>query len=288
MKKNEMFRDWEFRYRYIYRKRRTKKSKQRFLSALVSDIYSMRTDVTVIAYDTLAYRSKNIYVGDIEKAEKVICTYYDTPVHALGSYFMFDWKDQRKKTIYSILLSFILLFSLGWWGMMIYNKNPHHVFDLLSVQTGITVLAFGSYFFLLGKAARGWPSRQTFIRNTSSILTMLEMIRTIDDPSVAYAFVDEGCYGEKGLDSVRSGMKKEAILFYLDSVGADTPLQFSGNYFSNKEQWLKQVDKLKEKNVNYIFSARKKQAQFFYLTKTDLRGKTFNWQNANQIIALFR
>lgn len=109
----------------------------------------------------------------------------------------------------------------------------------------------------MGKAARGWPSRQTFIRNTSSILTMLEMIRTIDDPSVAYAFVDEGCYGEKGLDSVRSGMKKEAILFYLDSVGADTPLQFSGNYFSNKEQWLKQVDKLKEKNVNYIFSARK-------------------------------
>lgn len=57
MKKNELFRDWEFRYRYIYRKRRTKKSKQRFLSALVSDIYSMRTDVTVIAYDTLAYRS---------------------------------------------------------------------------------------------------------------------------------------------------------------------------------------------------------------------------------------
>lgn len=48
---------------------------------------------------------------------------------------------------------------------------------------------------------------------------MLEMIRTIDDPSVAYAFVDEGCYGEKGLDSVRSGMKKEAILFYLDLLG---------------------------------------------------------------------
>ncbi|OUK45540.1 hypothetical protein BU183_02130 [Enterococcus faecium] len=140
----------------------------------------------------------------------------------------------------------------------------------------------------MGKAARGWPSRQTFIRNTSSILTMLEMIRTIDDPSVAYAFVDEGCYGEKGLDSVRSGMKKEAILFYLDSVGADTPLQFSGNYFSNKEQWLKQVDKLKEKNVNYIFKAKKKQAKFFELTKKDLRGKTFNWQNANQIIALFR
>lgn len=59
MKKNELFRDWEFRYRYIYRKRRTKKSKQRFLSALVSDIYSMRTDVTVIAYDTHIKNTKN-------------------------------------------------------------------------------------------------------------------------------------------------------------------------------------------------------------------------------------
>ena len=85
---------------------------------------------------------------------------------------------------------------------------------------------------------------------------MLEMIRTIDDPSVAYAFVDEGCYGEKGLDSVRSGMKKR-LFFYLDSVGADTPLQFSGNYFSNKEQWLKQVDKLKEK-TSIIFLVQEK------------------------------
>ncbi len=25
MKKNELFRDWEFRYRYVYRKRRTKR-----------------------------------------------------------------------------------------------------------------------------------------------------------------------------------------------------------------------------------------------------------------------
>lgn len=70
--------------------------------------------MTVIAYDTLAYRSKNIYVGDIEKAEKVICTYYDTPVHALGSYFMFDWKDQRKKNnlLYIIVLHFVVQFRL--------------------------------------------------------------------------------------------------------------------------------------------------------------------------------
>lgn len=93
------------------------KSKQRFLSALVSDIYSMRTDVTVIAYDTLAYRSKYL-CWRYRKAEKVICTYYDTPVHALGSYFMFDWKDQRKNNLlYIIVLHFVVQFRLV--GMMI-------------------------------------------------------------------------------------------------------------------------------------------------------------------------
>ena len=88
------------------------KSKQRFLSALVSDIYSMRTDVTVIAYDTLAYRSK-IFMLEISKSREVICTYYDTPVHALGSYFMFDWKDQRKNNLlYIIVLHFVVQFRL--------------------------------------------------------------------------------------------------------------------------------------------------------------------------------
>ena len=55
MKKNELFpRDWEFRYRYVYRKRRTKRVQNSvFLSALVSDIcqYENRCD-PVIAYDT--------------------------------------------------------------------------------------------------------------------------------------------------------------------------------------------------------------------------------------------
>lgn len=38
---------------------------------------------------------------------------------------------------------------------------------------------------------------------------------------------------EKGLRQREIGYEKR-LFFYLDSVGADTPLQFSGNYFQIK------------------------------------------------------
>lgn len=51
MEQTEGFKDWLFRYQYVYRLRRTEKSKKRFLAALVTDIAKMRKDVRVIEYD---------------------------------------------------------------------------------------------------------------------------------------------------------------------------------------------------------------------------------------------
>ena len=51
MNQTETFRDWLFRYRYVYRSRSTDKSKQRFLKALIADIIPFRKDLQVIEYD---------------------------------------------------------------------------------------------------------------------------------------------------------------------------------------------------------------------------------------------
>lgn len=51
MEQTEGFKDWLFRYQYVYRLRRTEKSKKRFLAALVTDIAKMRKVVRVIEYD---------------------------------------------------------------------------------------------------------------------------------------------------------------------------------------------------------------------------------------------
>ena len=47
MEQSEVFKDWLFRYQYVYRLRRTEKSKKRFLAALVTDIAKIREDVRV-------------------------------------------------------------------------------------------------------------------------------------------------------------------------------------------------------------------------------------------------
>ena len=71
MQQNEKFKDWLFRYQSFYRVRRTDKSKRRFISALVADISDMREDVQVIEYNRhKKYASRNVYVGDIEKADR--------------------------------------------------------------------------------------------------------------------------------------------------------------------------------------------------------------------------
>ncbi len=98
MEQTEVFKDWLFRYQYVYRLRRTEKSKKRFLAALVTDIAKMREDVHVIEYDRQKkYASRNVYVGDIKQADQVICTFYDTPPESVGSYQLFNRKIKPKK-----------------------------------------------------------------------------------------------------------------------------------------------------------------------------------------------
>ena len=109
MEQSEVFKDWLFRYQYVYRLRRTEKSKKRFLAALVTDIAKIREDVRVIEYDQQKkYASRNVYVGNIKQADRVICTFYDTPPESIGSYQLFDRKDQAKKTTMFILTSTLI------------------------------------------------------------------------------------------------------------------------------------------------------------------------------------
>ncbi len=64
----------------------------------MTDIAKIREDVRVIEYDQQKkYASRNVYVGNIMRADRVICTFYDTPPESIGSYQLFDRKDQAKK-----------------------------------------------------------------------------------------------------------------------------------------------------------------------------------------------
>lgn len=293
MQQNEKFKDWLFRYQSFYRVRRTDKSKRRFLSALVADISDMREDVQVIEYNRhKKYASRNVYVGDIEKADQVICTYYDTPIQHFGPYVLFDRKEQEKRTTSFIIVSSILLILAGIAGTLLYMRYASGAVNLISVHTLFVALAYGVYFYLLGKITKGSANRKTLIRNTSSVLAMLAMISEAKGEKTAFAFVDEGSFGESGLDAMRVSKNKKAKIFFLDCVGADAPLHVRGNGFSQEKLSALQIDhQPSNEKTTYIFSAKtseKEQKMQFYLDKSDLNRKNLNMENITKVMELCR
>jgi len=293
MQQNEKFKDWLFRYQYMYRSRRTEKSKSRFLSALVTDISEMRDDVQVIAYNRDEKdASKNVYVGDIQKADRIICTYYDTPIRHFGPYVLFDRKEQEKRTTWFIMVSSVLLILAGIAATLLYMRYAAGAIDLISVQTVGIALAYGVYFYLLGKITKGLPNRRTAVRNTSSVLTLLAMIDQTKGGKTAFAFVDEGSFGESGLDAMLTPQNQRAKIFFLDCVGADAPLHVIGNDVSKAKLLELGIDhQSSDGKINYIFSAKtveKEQKMQFYLDKADLGRKNVNMENITKVMELCR
>ena len=293
MQQNEKFKDWLFRYQSFYRVRRTDKSKQRFLSALVADISDMRKDVQVIEYNRhKKYASRNIYVGDIEKADRIICTYYDTPIQHFGPYVLFDREAQEKRTTSFIIVSSVLLIMAGIAGTLLYTQYASDAFDVLSLRTLLTGLAYGIYFYLLGKVTKGLPKRRTLIRNTSSVLAMLAMISEAKGEKTAFAFVDEGIFGESGLEAMLTPQNKKAKIFFLDCVGADAPLHVIGNDVSKAKLSELSIDhQSSDERITYIFSAKtseKEKKTSFYLDRADLDRKTLNMENIEKVMELCR
>lgn len=290
MEQSEVFKDWLFRYQYVYRLRRTEKSKKRFLAALVTDIAKMREDVQVIEYDQQKkYASRNVYVGNIKQADRVICTFYDTPPESIGSYQLFDRKDQARKTTTFIFASTLIAILLGVIGTLIYMRLSPDSFQLNSLSTLMIMLIYAGYFILLGKITKGLSNRKTLVRNTSSILAMLKMIAENKQKNIAYAFLDEGSYGNKGLEELQRQVNGHCKIYYLDSVGAAAPLHLVGKLPSNKKIGENVEYQEADQKVSYLFSARKDQTNAaFYLNPADLKKKQLNMDNIVTVTNLFQ
>lgn len=290
MEQAEVFKDWLFRYQYVYRLRRTEKSKKRFLGALVTDIAKMREDVRVIEYNQQKkYAARNVYVGNIKQADRVICTFYDTPPESVGSYQLFDRKDQAKKTTTFILISTIIAILLGILGTLAYMRFSPNSFQFNSISTLVIVAIYAGYFALLGKITKGLSKRKTLVRNTSSILAMLKMIAENKQKKIAYAFLDEGSYGNQGLDELQKQVNNHCKIYYLDSVGASAPLHLVGKSPTNRKINENVDYQAADQKVSYIFSARTDQANAaFYLNAADLKKKQLNMENIAAVTSLFQ
>lgn len=281
---SENFKDWQFRYQYLYGVRRSEKSKRKFISALVTDLAQMGRDPQVMEFDQQQKSaSRNIYVGDLQKAKRVICTYYDTPPSFLGDYVLFDRSTQSKKTMAFLLITTIVAALLGLLAVLAAIKYNLFDFDFSRPQTYLGIALLLLFFWGFGKVTRGLSNRRNLIRNTATILMMLAMIEKGGDPETAYAFIDEGSFGERGLQVLQDSLKKGTKIYLLDSVGAAAPLYFKGKEIVPfDEDWAK----LSQAPINYVFSGEA-DPKGFYLSKTLLKQKELNLANLQQIMAAF-
>ena len=286
---NDILNDRLARYSFMYRSRNTNKEKTRFLRALVTDISQVRKDISVMEYSNeKKYNTRNVYIGDIEKADKIVCTYYDTPPTYFGDYILFDRKKQEKQTTKAVLFTSLAWILVGIIGTLLYMKLVSSPFVLLSVHTLCLVLIYGGYFLVLSKLSKGMWNRKNLIRNTSSILCLLQMLtEDKNEKKVAYAFIDEGCYGDQGLDFLMKSIKKNANIYYLDSIGADATLNVMSQQLKRDIIESKKIKYISSKDrINYLFCADINENKEFYLDKSKLKKKNLNYYNFNKAIEL--
>lgn len=287
----DIFNDRLARYSFMYRSRNSNKEKTRFLRALVTDISQVRKDISVIEYSNQKkYSTRNVYVGDIEKADQIVCTYYDTPPAYFGNYVLFDRKKQEKQTTKAVLCTSLIWIFLGILGTLLYMKLVSAPFVLFSMQTACLALIYGGYFIILSRLSKGTWNRKNLIRNTSSVLCLLHMLtENKNQKRVAYAFIDEGCYGERGLDVLMNSVKKNAKVYYLDSIGADATLNVMGQQFEKDFVESKKIRYVLPKDkINYLFCADMNENKEFYLDKSKLNQKNLNYDHFSQTIELLK
>lgn len=288
--------DWYLRYGFILDKRSTDKQKEKFIRSLITDIMSinmnLKTDQFRLSKKGEEYT--NIYIGDVEKADQIICTYYDTPSLHLGGYRFFDKDTNRKNTLIVNFLLAILWLILGII-LIVYVAVPIiNAYGVANVRTILLAVVFIIYFFWLNKFARGIDKRKNIVRNSSSILSMLDFMesnRNKQRNKVAYAFLDSGVTNDQGLEKLKE-ISKGKIL-YLDAIGSENGLYLVSatektlNKYPNSKIVQKEESRaIGNGRVSFLISAQYEKE--FYLNRNEIYSKNMNLKNLAVVSAYLK
>lgn len=288
--------DWYLRYGFILDRRFTDKQKEKFIRSLITDVTSIRSDLKTDQFrlSEKGEENTNIYVGNVEKADQIICTYFDTPSLHLGGYHFFDKSINKRNTLTVNFILSVVWLILGILLTMYVAMPIFNTYGLTDIRTFLLIVVFILYFILLNKFSRGIAKRKNLVRNSSSILSILDFMESNQNRKknkIAYAFLDSGATNDKGLDRLKE-ISKGKILF-LDSIGSENELYLVAstekilNKFPNSNRIQKiQLDELEEEQVSYLISAQR--AEKFYLEKKEIRSNNMNTKNIAVISAYLK
>ncbi|MFM1581860.1 hypothetical protein ABGF48_06640 [Helcococcus bovis] len=234
----EFKKDILVRYGYILSKRYTEKQKLRASLALEKDLRSISSNVKVDIFNNKDKKNRNLYVGSIKNAKIILATYYDTPSSFMGSYYPLDKKLQSRNSIIFIFLSSLIAISIAILYTIFFAVDVLKGKNIFSLPALMIMISYFLFFILFNRIVRGTASRKTKIRNSSSLIYILNLIAEGKfNKTISFAFLDSGCTNNAGLERL-SELNSDANIIYLDSIGADYDL-FSFEYKHNKELFKK-------------------------------------------------
>ena len=220
MESNRQMNDWIVRYGFLLKKRNTDKQKDKFIQTFLSDVLNIRDDINVIEIEEKKRKYHNIYIGDVSKADKIITTYFDTPIVSFGDYSFTDTEKNKRNTLTRIAFESVASLCIGL-GIFLFLMR---VFEGTLLTTVLTVFAL-AFFYVFNGIVKGRASSKTQVRNTSSLVLVLSLLAKYKgNKKVAFAIVDGGCTNEIGLVALRNIVKAQSKIYELDSVGANVAL----------------------------------------------------------------
>jgi hypothetical protein len=274
----ELFNDRILRYETMARVRRSQKQKDKFINIILQEIISIREDVLVCEFqDKTKKVGKNIYVGNIDTASKIISTYYDTPAKFIGNYYFDDNKKNGKNTINEILIESALYLFVGVFVFLgiqwFFNDKSSQIYWVV-----VAIFTF-IYFMIFKNITNGRSEKKNLVRNTSTIVQLLDLMQEINKKDVAFALVDFGCNSELGLHALKAKNEKAQII-YLDSINTENDL-----YINSGNQWDKLSDDISfnKKAIYRIVSGKIDENKKVYLNKDSLNKQEINESNFEKI-----
>lgn len=233
----DSLKDLIFRYCVLFGKRFSYKEKIGFLRVISKELIQLGYYVDAkIAKLQLAKKNYenyyNAYIGDLDNADVIVCTYYDTGVNYfnLAKIFAFEQRFSKPRYFLGLIPVFILLAIAIALNLFVFLPDIQLV-GMYSLSGALAIISTLLLFYLILKCKKGVANKKNFVCNTSSILVMLNTINKMDKyqkKRVAFVLYDGGCsnqYGIKMLENYSDKINKKKVIF-LDSLGNSESLLF--------------------------------------------------------------
>ncbi|MGM0168020.1 hypothetical protein IGI39_003032 [Enterococcus sp. AZ135] len=226
----------------------TKNQKLRYLTIIKQYFENIGFEkIDILKYKVIKKKSYFSVIGDIEKADYIVSTYYDTPVFNLLRQTYEPFNEDRRKSQNSmnyilsmILITTIMLLVTIFIVLPIFQDGVFGFKDILASLISISLLALIIKFSRVG----GFPTFGNLIRNTSSVVAILKFASLLgpkEQKKIAFAFVDYGCEDYLGYYALSKELvkKRNQKVIFLDCVGAgnlcqsNTKSEILTSYFEN-------------------------------------------------------